>query len=460
MDWLEKLPELLKMSWSDLAKALFGVTLFGTTLLGWSRSAIKRARERAAAEEEKARLKGVAADAQVETAKAQADKAVAEAKEQAHLDTVAQANRHVADMAAVQQAVVDLRRSEMKVTAERDEATKLLTALQTRIGLLESFDGKLWDRELLAEPPKFVSAVTRKTRFVAIANLKGGVGKTTVAADAGAMLAKRGKRVLLVDLDFQGSLTRLCIGYTALRDLVKKGETVSALFGPPTGTAEEWLARVIRPVVGFPEAQLAGHPADAAAAGSGSGVLDFIAAFDDLADVELREEVRWFVTRKTDVRFAFRRLMHAPAILDRYDYVFFDCPPRLTTASVNALACADGLVIPATLDQQSIQAIPRTLRWLQRLPQVSHARLWGLVANQVKFFNGKPTAASQEGLNALPDYIKRSGHDVGGAFLATVRADATIIAKHTGEGRIPALAGDADPLFIDLVTRIEQRATL
>jgi hypothetical protein len=78
----------------------------------------------------------------------------------------------------------------------------------------------------------------------------------------------------------------------------------------------------------------------------------------------------------------------------------------------------------------------------------------------VRFFNGRPTAASQDALTALPDYVKRAGHDIGNAFLATVRADAPVIAKHTSDGRIPALADDADPLFLDLLNHIEKRARL
>jgi cellulose biosynthesis protein BcsQ len=363
MDWLEKLPEFLKMSWSDFSKVMIGVFLTGFLSLSWARTAIKRARDKVAAAKEQSRL-------EVEVAKANARADVEAARHEASKATVEQANRHTADVLGIQQAMVDLRHSEMKATTERDDLLKRHAGLESQLADLKSFDGKLWDRPLLVEPPLFVPAPGRKTRFLAVANLKGGVGKTTVAANAGAALAKRGSRVLLVDLDFQGSLTRLCIGFTALKDLVKKGETVSALLGLNNGGAGDWLTRVIRPVNGVKDAAAADAMPGAGQQGA-AGALDFIPAFDDLADVELREEARWFVTREPDVRFLFRRLIHTPAILDRYDYVFFDCPPRLTTAGVNALACADGLLIPVTLDQQSVQAIPRTLRWLQRLPQVS-----------------------------------------------------------------------------------------
>lgn len=454
MDWLEKIPELLKMSWADFAKAMFGVTLFGTTLLGWARSAIKREKERAEAARREARLQSETAAANVEAAKARAEEAVAEAKEQAHLATVAQANRHVADMAATQQLVTELRHSEMKLSAELDDKSRRLARAEARQVELESFDGKLWDRELLAAPPAFVPMAQRKTRFIAVANLKGGVGKTTVAANAGALLAKRGRRVLLVDLDFQGSLSRLCVDQKGLRDLVGKGETVTSLLGLTNSPAGDWLTRVIRPVAGLGDATQAGGT-DAAT----TGTLDFVAAADALADAELREEARWFATRKSDVRFLFRRLLHTPAILDRFDFVFFDCPPRLTTTTVNALACADSLVIPATMDQQSVQAVPRTLDWLRRLGHVSHARWTGVVANQVRFFNGRPTADFQNRLNVFLGLVGQSGFDTRGVFLSVVKSDPAVIAA-TGVGRIPVLGPDADALFTDLADHIQKGADL
>jgi len=415
MDWLEKIPEFLKMGWSEFAKVMIGAFIVGFLALNWVRK-IKEA-----ANEKQAR------------AKAEADAQVAAAREEAHRSIEART-------AALHDVANAARSAEAQLRNERDTLESEVVSLRKRLEEIESFDGKLWERPLLIAPPDFVPASQRGTRFIAVANLKGGVGKTTVAANAGMMLAKRGKRVLLVDLDFQGSLTRLCINFRELRSVVNKKETIRALFDLNHAPVGDWLTRIIRPVEHGPE---------------GSGVLDFIPASDDLADAELREETRCIVRRDPDGRFLFRRLLHTPDILNRYDYVFFDCPPRLTAASVNAWACSDWLLVPMVMDQQSVQALPRTLQWLQRMPHVCHARLMGLVANQAKFHGGRLVNAYQTALNQLPAFLAHNGFPLNGAFQATVKADACIGA-YVGKGQIPAASGDAEPLFRDLTDKIER----
>jgi len=105
-----------------------------------------------------------------------------------------------------------------------------LQPLQQRLSDLESFDGKLWEQDSLTTPPPFVAANERQTRFISVVNLKGGVGKTTLTANVGVSLSRRGHRVLLVDLDFQSSPTRLCTAsQDQLLDLIKTKRTAARL---------------------------------------------------------------------------------------------------------------------------------------------------------------------------------------------------------------------------------------
>src|SRR6516225_7717297 len=78
-------------------------------------------------------------------------------------------------------------------------------------------------------PPPFLSMSVRKIRFLAVMNLKGGVGKTTLTANVGVALSRKGFRVLLVDLDFQGSLTRLCLTQGDIKHTASKGMLCSRL---------------------------------------------------------------------------------------------------------------------------------------------------------------------------------------------------------------------------------------
>jgi cellulose biosynthesis protein BcsQ len=110
-----------------------------------------------------------------------------------------------------------------------------------------------------------------------------------------------------------------------------------------------------------------------------TGTCAVIAATERLAEAELQAQGRWLAIHHPDARFLLRRIFHTQEVFDSYDYVFFDCPPRLTTASVNALGCCDYLLVPVILEQGSVEALPKTLNWLARLPHVSRARLLGVV---------------------------------------------------------------------------------
>jgi cellulose biosynthesis protein BcsQ len=59
-----------------------------------------------------------------------------------------------------------------------------------------------------------------------------------------------------------------------------------------------------------------------------------------------------------------------PEIFQQFDYVLFDCPPRMSTACINALTCSDHVLVPSTLSQLDIDAVPRTLKWLHELHAV------------------------------------------------------------------------------------------
>src|SRR5205814_4391080 len=79
--------------------------------------------------------------------------------------------------------IMPLRQELMEAENEREKLSAALSALQRRLSDLESFDGKLWEQDAHTAPPVFVSAPDRQARLISIANLKGGVGKTTLYAN-------------------------------------------------------------------------------------------------------------------------------------------------------------------------------------------------------------------------------------------------------------------------------------
>ncbi|MGQ9682356.1 MAG: ParA family protein [Anaerolineae bacterium] len=142
----------------------------------------------------------------------------------------------------------------------------------------------------------------------AIANQKGGVGKTTTAVNVGAYLASFGKRVLLVDLDPQGNATS-SLGF----DKRAVGQSVyDVLIEDKPLTQVITLSRRLG--------------------------LDLAPATPELAGAEV--EMVGFISREFRLRKAL-----AP-VRDRYDWVLIDCPPSLGLLTINALTAADEVLIP------------------------------------------------------------------------------------------------------------------
>ncbi|MDI7274954.1 MAG: AAA family ATPase [Anaerolineae bacterium] len=142
----------------------------------------------------------------------------------------------------------------------------------------------------------------------AVANQKGGVGKTTTAVNVGAYLAASGKKVLLVDVDPQGNAT-------------------SSL-----GFDKNALPRSIYDVLidDVPLIQVVNLTRRLG--------LDLVPASPELAGAEV--EMVSFISREFRLRKAL-----AP-VRDRYDYVLIDCPPSLGLLTINALTAADEVLIP------------------------------------------------------------------------------------------------------------------
>jgi cellulose biosynthesis protein BcsQ len=418
-EFLDKIPEVLELSWKDFGKVLIGAFLVGFMAVGWVRSIRKATKAQIRAEDHRR-------SAEAERERADFHCKISELKTQ-HAEEIMQLKDEVRE-----------------VEIEREKMTTALAALQQRLADLESFDGKLWEQETNAHPPLFVTANERRTRFISIVNLKGGVGKTTLTANIGVSLARRKHRVLLVDLDFQSSLTRLCKASSdQLLELIRKRKTAARLLASNEDSqpVNELAHKVSHPnLLGL--------------------TCDFIAADESLAEAELRAQARWLVTKTPDARFLFRSLFHCQEVLDHYDFVLFDCPPRLTTACINALSSSDYLLVPVLLEQGSVEALPRTLNWLTRLPHVTRARLLGVVANRVDFYGKKPVNAQQTIYDYLPETLNRAGFQSSAVFRAIVKNQRALVEDAANRGQIAAVESDGAEVFEGVTIEVEKGVRL
>lgn len=161
-------------------------------------------------------------------------------------------------------------------------------------------------------------------KILAVANQKGGVGKTTTSVNLAAGLAARGRRVLLVDLDPQGNAT------SALAAGVENRPT---LYGPLTGTSE--IGSCVTPTR-LPE-------------------LSLIAANIDLAGLEIE------VARMDDHLQQLRRALQPLRETDTFDFAILDCPPSLGILMTNALAAADQLLVPVQCEYYALEGLGKLM---------------------------------------------------------------------------------------------------
>ncbi|MCC7417076.1 MAG: ParA family protein [Acidobacteria bacterium] len=170
-------------------------------------------------------------------------------------------------------------------------------------------------------------------RIVAVANQKGGVGKTTTTINLAASLAAAGRRVLLVDVDPQGNLTsgvgqkgRAAAGgtiYDALVSTTAVTDVTPLLL--PTPVDRMWLVPADRNLTG--------------------------------AEIELVPLAR---------REERLRLLLEPA-RDRFDHIFIDCPPSLGLLTLNALVAADAVLIPLHCEYFALEGLADLVGTMRRL---------------------------------------------------------------------------------------------
>ena len=166
------------------------------------------------------------------------------------------------------------------------------------------------------------SPLQRGMKIIAVANQKGGVGKTTTSVNLAACLAHRGVRVLLLDLDPQGNAS------SALGNKASEGQSLYRVL-----IGEDSILTKIQPTR-FPS-------------------LSVIPAQTELAGAEVD------LVRAENHLVRLREVLAPLRESGRFDYVIIDCPPSLGILMTSALSAADGLLIPIQCEYFGLEGLAR-----------------------------------------------------------------------------------------------------
>jgi chromosome partitioning protein len=178
-------------------------------------------------------------------------------------------------------------------------------------------------------------AARPRPRILAIANQKGGVGKTTTAINLGTALAAVGEQVLVVDLDPQGNAS-------------------TGLGIPRQGSRKSTYHLLIG------EAELQDVTTE-----SGIPRLDCAPSTMDLLGAEL--ELAGMERKAHRLHDAIARMGQAPDRDGRYTYVLLDCPPSLNLLTINALTAADAVLVPLQCEFFALEGLSQLLKTVERV---------------------------------------------------------------------------------------------
>jgi chromosome partitioning protein len=198
------------------------------------------------------------------------------------------------------------------------------------------------------------------SKIVSFSNQKGGVGKTTSCVNIAAQVAKKGKKVLLIDMDPQGNATS---GLGVPKSKVKK--TIYDVIIGKCQISEAIIKTAFK--------NLSVIPANINLAG---------------AELELHE-----LEEANDDSYNYIKIA-INSIKEDYDYIFIDCPPSLGMLTVKALSISDGVVVPMQCEFYSLEGMSQLFNTIKRIRQLFNPDL-RLVGILLTMYNGRLTLTNQ-----------------------------------------------------------------
>lgn len=202
-------------------------------------------------------------------------------------------------------------------------------------------------------------------KIIAVVNQKGGVGKTTTTVNLSAALAKKGKKVLLIDEDPQGNATS-GVGVNKMQE-----KSIYDVIVNETGVEEAIVASNIKKLWVCPSN------------------INLAGAEVELVPMMARENK---LKAKLDL------------IKDKFDYILIDCPPSLGLLTINALTAADSIIIPIQCEYYALEGVGQLMNTVNLIKQQLNKDLY--IEGVVLTMNDARTNLSNQVVSEVKKYFK------------------------------------------------------
>lgn len=261
---------------------------------------------------------------------------------------------------------------------------------------------------------------------ISVINFKGGVGKTTFSFNLAAGLARyyNGKRVLLVDVDHQSSLSIVCLGATRWESSVEAKATTTEIFKTFTGARPALPGEEIITKAPLALAQYS--------------TLDIAPASLELDDVEIELTSTHkgnAIQSEWQKRTLICEWLEKSSIDAKYDYIIFDCPPATKIVAQNAIAASHGYIIPVVPEAVMERGAPHLVEMVKngidkRLVSLSslgerrklfvrNTKLVGLVVTRITHHGPAASGYTDDHTTYLRSLQRRWGSDLLKPYIAS-----------------------------------------